>query len=283
VKLNGFVMGLVVGMALACATGARGESAKKAFADAEAILATGDLHGALRAYETAVRADRSNQEYVQKFKLVRGVILRQQILEKEENPERWRQTAQALHAFYIGEGLLERALEIDRTIHGRLNTAYSAAQLAETQLALDLDAEAADVLAALGPQKTTSSTRALLAIALARQGKRKEAKRIADTVSLDDKAGPGSLYGSARMHAVVGSHQRALSLMTRSFEAVLPSQLGALKAHAKQCPEFAGLVSLAGFTKALKTESKVAESKCSGGSSCAGCPMRASCSKDEGK
>ena len=96
-------------------------------------------------------------------------------------------------------------------------------------------------------EKTTSSTRALLAIALARQGKRKEAKRIADTVSLDDKAGPGSLYGSARMHAVVGSHQRALSLMTRSFEAVLPSQLGALKAHAKQCPEFASLVSLAGL------------------------------------
>jgi len=283
VNINGLRIGLVVGIALACATGARGESAQKAFANGEAILASGNLPGALRAYETAVRADRSNQEYLQKFMLVRRAVVLRQNLGKEKDPERWRLTAQALHAFYISQGLLERTLEVDQAIHGRLKTAYSAAQLAETQLGLDLNTEAADMLAALASEKATPSTQALLAIALARQGKGKDAKRIADAVSLDDKAGPGTLYGSARMHAVVGSHERALSLMTRSFEAVPPSRLGALKAHARQCPEFASLVSLTGFTKALETKSKVAESKCSGGSSCAGCPMRGSCSKDEEK
>lgn len=282
-KINELRIGLVVVVALAWATGARADSAQKAFAEGETILAGGDLPGALRAYEKAVRADRSNQEYLQKFMLVRRAIVLRQNLGKEEDAERWRLTAQALHAFYISEGLLERALEVDEAIHGRLKTAYSAAQLAETQLGLDRNAEAAEMLAALAPEKATPSTQALLAIALARQGKREEAKRIADAVSLDDEAGPGAVYGSARMHAAVGSHERALSLMARSFEAVPPSRLGALKAHAKQCREFASLVSLAGFAKALKTESKVAESKCSGGSSCAGCPMRGSCSEDEGK
>ncbi|NQT17547.1 MAG: hypothetical protein HQ582_32635 [Planctomycetes bacterium] len=282
-KATGLAIGLVVGAALACTTAARGETAEKAFAKGETILAGGDLHGALRAYETAVRADRANQEYLQQYMLVRRAVVLHQNLKTEEDPERWRLTAQALHAFYVSQGVLANALEVDRTIHGRLNTAYSAAQLAETQLAMELDAEAAKVLAALGPEKTTPSTQALLAIALARQGKREEAKRIAERVSLDDDAGPGTLYGSARMHAVVGGQQRALSFLARSFEAVPPSRLEALKAHARQCPEFAGLVSLAGFTKALKTESKVVESKCSGGSSCAGCPMRGSCSQDQGK
>ena len=85
------------------------------------------------------------------------------------------------------------------------------------------------------------------------------------------------------MHAVVGNHDEALRLLGRCFEAVTPSRLAGFKTHAAQSPEFAALASSGGFAKVLQTKSKVAESKCSGGSSCAGCPMRSKCPKSQGK
>jgi len=155
-------------------------------------------------------------------------------------------------------------------------------QLAETQLAVGNNAAAARVLATLGPKGSTAATQAMLAVALARQGRMADARKIAGTTSPPKKAGPGTLYSLARMHAIVGHQEQALALLIRSFEAVPPSRLDNLKTHAKQSPEFAALASTAGFAQALRAKSKVAESKCSGGSSCAGCPMRGKCSKSHG-
>ena len=144
-------------------------------------------------------------------------------------------------------------------------------------------AEASRVLSELSPKKTTAATQALLGIALARQGRVDEARKISERIDLSDSADPGTLYSLARMHAIVGNDGEALELLTRSFEAVPPSRLDNLKTHAKHSPEFDALGSTDRFARVLKTKSKVAESKCSGGSSCAGCPMRGKCPKSQGK
>jgi len=274
-------LAVVVSVLLAAAS-ARGNTAEQAFASGEALLAKADFQGALQAFATAARADRANQQYLQHFAMVQQVIAMRSSLLAEKNPERWEYTARGLHSFYIGQGLYEEALALDEQMHSRLNTTTSATLLAETQLAMNLNAEAAQTLSTLDLNKQTAATRALAGLALARQGKLDDARQVAGAIQLASDASPGELYSAARLQAAVGNQEGALQLLTICFESLAPSRLEALKDHARQSPDFVSLASTEAFAQVLKTESKVAESKCSGGSRCAGCPMRGSCPSSQG-
>ncbi len=277
------LIGLVVGAALLVPTAVRAESPEQEFAKGKALLAKADFEGALAAYANAVRADRQNQEYQQQHAMVRQIIRLRKRLDTEADPRRWAYLARGLHSFYVKERLYAESLAIDREIHARLANASSARMLGETMLAMNMDAEAAKMLAALGPDKATASTEALRGVALARQGKKAEAREVADRLQLPNNAGPRMLYSVARLNALAGNSDKAIGLLGRAFESMRPSQLGGFKAHAKQCSEFAGLVSTPGFAKAMQVKSKVAESGCSGGRNCAGCPNRGQCAKKQGQ
>jgi len=253
------------------------EKAEDAFRAGEARLASGDLPGALQQFAAAVRADQTNQDYRQHYAMLRQVLMMRDSLPKEKNLAQWEYMARALHTFYISNGLYGDALAIDREMHAKLNTASSALLLAETQLAMNKPAEAADVLGKLPADKHDSTTRAIHSLALARQGKLAEAKQAAQSVQLTSNAGPGAIYAAARCYAAVGNADQACQMLVRCFESSPPSRLEGFKSHARTSPEFAALASHAEFASALKTESKIPESKCSGGSSCAGCPMRGKC------
>ena len=255
----------------------RAESARQAYEDGEARLANADFNGAMKAFAAAARADRNTPEYHQRYSLVRQVIALRKQLDTERNSARWQRTARGLHAFYISNGIYSEALPLDKKIHARLDTAASAVALAETQLAMDLNAEASAVLEALDADKATVTSRSLLGVALARSGKAEEARRLAEAIELPKGAGPGMLYSVARLHGEIGNADEALDLLKRTFESTAPSRLEGFKNHARKSREFAESASTAAFAKVLDTKSKVAESKCSGGKSCAGCPMRGKC------
>ena len=276
-------IGLVVGTLLAFPCLTLGETAEQAFSKAEGLLSQGDLEGALAAYAIAVRADRENQEYQQHYALLRRVISLRQYLDQEKDPQRFEYIARALHSFYVEQGIHSEALTLNRQVHARLKTASSAMMLAETALAMKRDAEAVEVLRALDGSQATPSTRALLGVALARQGKLDDARQVAANVVLPEDAGPGLMYRVARLHAATGNPAGALGALTRCFESLPPSRSAGFKEHAGRCPDFAGLLATAGFAEVLRTESKVPESKCSGGSKCAGCPMRGGCPNSKGQ
>lgn len=278
-SIRGTLMGLALAASILPAVPARAESAAEEFAEGKALLAEGDFRGALASYATAARADRSNRKYLQQYMMVRRIIEMRRRLDVEKDEQRWEYLARALRSFYVSERIYSEALAVDRKMHARLKTASSAAMLAETQLSMGLHAEAIQTLGALAPDKRTASTGALLGIALARAGKTHEAKQIAGTVTLPKNAGPGMTYAVARMYAVTGDTAKALGLLKNCFERVPPGRLDGFKTHARLCPAFADLVSTAEFAAVLQTKSKVPQSKCSGGSSCAGCPMRGKCSQ----
>ena len=282
-RVSPLLVGVAFSLALFCSATAHAETGEQAFARGNTLLEKGSFQEALQAYSTAVRAERTNQEYGQQFMLVRRVIALREALAREQDAQRWLKIAQSVRSFYISQGIYSEALSVDEKTHARLNTASSAGQLAETQLAMGRDAEASSVLSSLPPEKATTATQALLGIAVARQGRVDEAQSIGEAIARSDSSDPGTLYSLARLQAVVGNHGAAFGLLTRCFEAVPPSRLKDLKTHAKQTPELAALASTDGFAAALQTKSKVAESKCSGGSSCAGCPMRGGCAKSQDK
>ncbi len=277
-KSNGIWMGVFVVAVVAFAATVRGEPGAKVFADGKALLAKGDFKGAMAAFADAARADSSNRQYVSQYAMVRQIVQLRKRLKTETDPRRWHYTADALRSFYVREKIYPEALAIDKKVYAKWQDAPSAVRLAETLLAMDRNAEAAEVLSQIDPDKATGATNALLGVALARDGKVDRAKVIARRVSLHENAGPGMAYSAARLYAATGDTDKALRSLARCFEAIPPSLLDGFKAHAKLCPDFADLASTAEFARVLQTKSKVAESKCSGGSKCAGCPMRGKCS-----
>ena len=278
-----YVGGLAIAFFLLCSSVVHSASGDKAFVDGNSLLAKGDLRGALKAYAAAAHADRANQQYSQQYLLVRQVIQLQDRLADETDDSRRVQLCQALRAFYTSHGLHDKALPADQELFGRLKTAATAIQLAETHLAVGQKEAAVRVLSGLDSNQSTEATRAMLSLALARQGKMGDARRIAASISPAADAGPGTLYVFARMQAAVGEEQAAVSTLQRCFESVPPSRLGDLKSHAKQCVDFASLTATAGFQAVIQTSSKVAESACSGGSSCANCPVRGGCPSSRGQ
>ena len=140
-----------------------------------------------------------------------------------------------------------------------------------------IEAEAEKILAALKPQKATLATRALHGLALARTGETEQAANIARSLVVADDAGPRGLYCAARLQATVGDAPRAMDLLRRCLENVPTSQQDGYRQHARECEDFAALSSTDAFAGALAVESKIPESKCSGGARCAGCPHRGKC------
>jgi len=260
-----------------------GNDAETAFLQGQKLLADGDLPQALKSYVTAVKLDRDNQQYLQQYMLVRRAVALQHALAKEADPRKWEDSALALRSFLNAQGLHAQTLRWDQALFDRSKTADNAMQLAETLLALERNDEATKILADLGPQRATTASQAMLAVALTRQGELDQAKEIARSVKLQTSEEPGTLFMVARMYAAVGNADQARSVLTQCYEAVPPSRLDSLKSHTRQCKDFASLLALASFATVLKTESKVTESKCSGGSSCSTCPMRGNCGPGESK
>jgi hypothetical protein len=282
-RLNLAAGAVAVIVVLAACAAARAETAAESFASGEKLLTKGDFQGALNAYAAALRADQANQEYAQHYAMLRRILQLRKSLGEEKDLERWENTARALHAFYVEEKLYRELLALGQQAHQRLNNQWSAVALAETQLSLDRNQEAVTTLAELGPNQTSPTAQALLGIACARSGQVDRAKQIAASLKLPPEADPPAIYAAARLSAAVGDSKEAVRRLTECMQSVLPSRQDGFRAHAKACPEFAALATSAEFAKAISAESKLPESKCSGGKSCAGCPMRGNCPHSQGQ
>ena len=276
------VPALLAIMVPSLSTVAQAGTAAESFTQGEKSLAKGEFDEALQSFAAATRAEKGNQEYAQHYAIVRRVVDLRGRLDAEKNQQQWEYMARALRAFYVNERIYPELLKLDQVIHKRLNSAESAAMLAETQLAMDQNLDAARTLSTLASDKTTQTTQLLLGIAQTRNGKTDEAKRTAEQIRLPHDADSSLLYTAARLNAALGDSAKATTLLKACFENTLPSLLDGFKSHAKACPEFAAIAATPEFVAVMKTESKVPESKCSGGSSCAGCPMRGQCPKSLG-
>ncbi|HOA74047.1 MAG TPA: hypothetical protein PL151_21180 [Phycisphaerae bacterium] len=272
------VLGTWCGMTFAGAAEDAAASKKKG----DELLAKADFDGALKAYAAAAKADSSNPQYRNEYSMLRQVITLRERLSVEKNPEKWQAGARALRNYYNSHKLYEEALTLDKQLHEKVNSVDSAISLAGSYLALDRAAEAEQVLAAIDPAKLTPEAMIIQAIAQARQSKMDQAKAAAEKIKLPADAGPNLLYNYACLQARIGDKAGAGATLTRCFEQIPPSRLAATKEIARQDPDLAALAGTPELAAALKTESKVKESGCSGGSSCGSCAKKGSCSSASG-
>lgn len=261
-----------------------GSDAETAYQQAQKLLSDGDLRGAVKGYVQAVKLDRSNQQYLQQYQLTRRALELQDKLSKQTDAKQWESDALALRSFFNAQGLSRLALPIDQQLFAKKPTEDNAITLAETLLTLDRNEEAVQTLQKLPEAELGPAGRAMLAIALVRQGAPDKATALADSLAaLPAASDPGTLYLTARMQAAVGKAEEAMATLAACFAAVPPSRQDMLKSHARLCRDFSAVAASPAFGQALATPSKVAESKCSGGSSCSTCPMRGTCEHDQGK
>jgi tetratricopeptide (TPR) repeat protein len=248
------------------------------FESGQAMLTQGDFEGALRAFKAAGRMDSQNEQYVQQFAMLRQVITMRADLEKQTDAEQWMKTAQALRTYYHDHMIYGEALALDQSLHQKSPSANTAVRVAETMLAMGNAGEAEAILLKQSATETTPRLNAMLALALARQGKIAEAATWVKKAPVTNDATAPFLYDLARACALIGDGEAACSALTKSFETTPPSRLEAAKAKAKTCPDLAGIANGEGFATAMTAASKVKESGCSGGTSCGKCPSRAGCS-----
>lgn len=259
------------------------EDAKTLSDKGAALLASGDFDGAIDAYKGAAKADKDNPEYRMQYSLLRRVIKVREQLDTEKDAERWEHLALALHRFYHTYDVYTESLKLDRQIHKRKDNAESAVMLAETQLALAMNAEAETLLSGLDKKKANSRTNVLLGVATARQDKMEIAKGIAAKCKVTKEMGPGELFDLACLKSLIADTDGSLEALTACFEQTPPSLLVDFKTYARESDDLKSIAKAPGFAKALKTKSVVEESKCSGGSGCGKCPSRSSCDKDKAK
>ena len=115
-------------------TPARADDAARTFAQGNQALQSGDFTQALQYYDKARQADSDNQEYRNRYLLVRRVIKLRQMLQRQPKHQRWTQMAMSLRAFYHSHRIYSQALALDHQVHAKLATAESAGYLAETML-----------------------------------------------------------------------------------------------------------------------------------------------------
>ncbi|UCG34450.1 MAG: hypothetical protein JSU68_07370 [Phycisphaerales bacterium] len=246
-------------------------------AEGQALIAKGDLKGALKVYKSAAKAAPEDSTCRQEFAMVRRVAAMSEVLDREKDNAEWALTAQAVRSFYRERGASSQVLALDRRAHERLNTPETAVALAESLLETGNEAEALMLLQGLPESSRSVRTNVLWTIALAHEGKVDEAKAVATRCELPDDADAALLYDSARAHALIGDGPTALRLLTNHFESTPPSRLESRTTLARASADFASLAGSEDFAKVLQTQSKIKESTCSGGTSCSGCPSRSSC------
>jgi thioredoxin-like negative regulator of GroEL len=273
------LLGLTVLMLAAPLAAQANSSAADLFAQGQALLGKGDFDAALKAFAAAARQDSQNQAYRDRYALVRRIGKMRETIAKEQNPQKWQETALALHTFYYDNGLYSEALPLDEHIHAKLNTASSARMLGRTKLELGQAAEAAAVLDSLPSDARTPETEALRGLALARAGQLDAARQLAEQLGVPDKGDPNQFYDLARLNALVGRSQEAATALTRTFEFTAPSRLDGVKSAARASKDLEGLLADQAYAGVLATASKVKESSCTGGSSCGSCASAGSCSK----
>jgi|GEM_PF-515317 len=251
-----------------------------ALAQGQSLLQAGDFEGAMKAFMTAARENPGNQNYVNQVRVLRRVMALRRFIAEGEVSTQWRKIALSLHSYYLGNKIYGEALALDRGVHAKVNDAKSASMLAETLLETGRNQEAVKVIRELGREKLSLQNRIQLGIALGRLGKAEEAGKIAAMCALPAEASVGLMLDFARMKVLVGDTAGGAEKLVLCLQKTPPSQHALLMGYLKGCADLVALHETPAWAEVLSTKSKIAESGCSGGSSCGSCPNSGGCDKE---
>ena len=253
------------------------DESKEAYEAGNALLKKGDVKAAMHKFVEAANLDPTSDEYTVRLSWT-ARVLRLESMKKQDkdDPENWAKRCRGLHMFYLALGMTDQAIENDRELCERIKDPSDYERLGQSLFVAKEYAEAAKTLKSLGDNATPASN-AMLVLALDRDGKKKDAVKLAKEIEVPESLSSATAYNLARVKAIAGDAEKSAELLTALFEATAPVRLEAKKQSVVECKDFDGIRDTAEYETAMKVESKM--SGCSEGKSCATCPMRGQCQK----
>lgn len=273
--VGGVAIMLLLGVGVAYAA----DGAAQAYAEGQKLLTQGDFAGAIEAFGTAAKNDRSNAQYRAAYMVLRKVIRMRESLASETNAGKRQAIATALRAFYYDNSVFAEALPLDREAYEKAKTPETALNLADSLLATGNDGEAAKILAA-HPDPSNGAWLTAQALAAARQGQAKQANEFLSKAAAaqGEAAEPWPMFQAAQARMLLKDNAGAMAELKSAFEMTAPSRQPVLRNIVSHADEFASVTKDPAFVAVLDTPSKIEQSSCSGGSSCGSCQLKGSCS-----
>jgi hypothetical protein len=245
------------------------------------IVKDNNLPAAMLEYASAAKANPQEVYYRQQYGILQRVAKMQSLLKTETNPEKWQSYARAIRGFFYSKGYYSVALPIDTEAAGKFNTGEYAANVLETLLLTGKKDEAAKFAADKKPADQTVRYQTLALVSEAYAGKTKEAVENLQTVKIDPKVDYESYFDYARIYNAANDKEKALSNLKVFLESTPPTEMPSARQMITRSADFASLAGSEDFKKVLATESKVAQSGCTGGSSCGSCKLKDKCSSNK--
>jgi len=259
--------------------------ASAAYAKGQELLQTGDFAGALKAFTAAAKAAPGNTEYTERAMVVRRIMTYRKFAAENPDSPKWGEVVQSLHVFYLTQGLLNEALNLDKKVHAKMKNAASASLLAETLLELGKNEETVKLLAPFENKAAnkagTERTRVCLGIALARLGQKDRARRISTACPVTAEGTPSHLVDQARLNMLLGKKAQGIKALTLCLEQLPKSRHETIRTYVNGCADFGTFRKSSELDVVMQTKSKVPESACSSGTDCGSCPSKGGCDTEK--
>ena len=231
-----------------------------------AALKRGDFASALRGFEEEMAKRPGDANLKTTYRQLRTAMRRQELFDRESDPEILQNLAKPLRGFYYRFGLYKQAAAVDRRVYETTPNAQTAVAYAVSLLNLDDNAGAVKLFDSLKTAELPAGAQLCAALAYARTGRADEADAIRAKFPAD-KLKAGMLPLAARIAAVRGDFATASALTRRILENTPEKQHGMLKKQLFGAKDFAKVAAAEEFQAALKTASKLSDE-------CATCPNR---------
>lgn len=231
-----------------------------------AALRSGDFDTALKLFPAEIEKRPGDVKLKKAYAALRTTIRRQELFDREDDPELLQNLGKPLRAYYYRFGLYQKAAAVDRKVCEKAPTPQNAVAYAVTLLNLDRNADAVKIFDSLKSEELPAGSQLCAALAYARTGEAKKADAIRARFPIDNLK-PGLFPLAARIAAVRGDAKSAAALTRRILENAPAKQHDSLKKQLFASADFSGIATDAEFQAALKTASKLPDE-------CATCPNR---------
>ncbi len=254
----------------------------------DVVLADSDFDSALKLYANAARENADNSYYKDQYSILRRVIKMKTALDKAAGTtdnlndtviKRLSTYYQAVRAYYYSKGFYSESLKLDDMAMKLIPGEQQALNYAESVVVVNPDNALETVSGISADSENGAGQIELYNLLLqSRKAKSDNLQAAVDKIKVNPEADPESLVYLACIYKNAGDQAKAYEYVQMALEHTVPSEINGTRILASSMEEFKGEANGKEFVEVLKTESKVAQSGCTGGSSCNSCSLKGKCS-----
>ncbi len=254
------------------------------------ILEQGDYDAALKAYAAAARQNTAEPYYKDQYAILRRVIKMKRAMEKyakqptlsEAKLTKWKSYYQAIRGYYYDQGFYSESISLDKTAFERLKTDSEAINYLESLLILNKTSEAQTLIAkSSDAQKASPGFAALTALLDARAGKTVNVAETEKKLNADPQTNPRGFVYLGCVYQIQDQQKKAFKAIATALENTPPTQITMTRKLIDRMQDFKDVRQEEKYLAAVKTESKVYQSGCTGGSSCNSCSLKDTCPSNQ--